>query len=39
LRSLHWAGTETADVSMGYYDGAIQSGKRVADNCIKHLSA
>jgi hypothetical protein len=35
----NWAGTETADVSMGYYDVAIQTGKRVADNCIKHLSA
>ena len=23
---MHWAGTETADVSMGYLDGAIQSG-------------
>ena len=34
---IHWAGTETADVSMGYFDGAIQSGKRVADDCIKRL--
>ncbi|MFI1468915.1 flavin monoamine oxidase family protein [Streptomyces wuyuanensis] len=34
---IHWAGTETADVSMGYLDGAIQSGKRVAHDCIKRL--
>jgi monoamine oxidase len=27
---LHWAGTETATVWMGYMDGAIQSGERAA---------
>jgi monoamine oxidase len=37
VRQIHWAGTETADESMGYFEGAIQSGKRVADDCIKHL--
>jgi monoamine oxidase len=36
---IHWAGTETADVNIGYYDGAIQSGKRVADACIEHLKS
>lgn len=28
---VHWAGTELADISQGYMDGAIQSGLRVAD--------
>jgi monoamine oxidase len=28
--SIHWAGTETADVWSGYIDGAIRSGERVA---------
>ena len=36
---IHWAGTETADVNIGYYDGAIQSGQRVADACIEHLKS
>ena len=36
---IHWAGTETADVNIGYFDGAIQSGKRVADDCIEHLGS
>ena len=27
---IHWAGTETATRWMGYFDGAIQSGKRAA---------
>jgi monoamine oxidase len=34
---IHWAGTETADISMGYLDGAIQSGMRVAGVCIRRL--
>ena len=34
---IHWAGTETADVSMGYLDGAIQAGKRVAGDCVARL--
>jgi monoamine oxidase len=34
---IHWAGTETADVFIGYLDGAIQSGQRVAEACIKHV--
>ena len=34
---IHWAGTETADVFMGYLDGAIQAGERVADDCTKRL--
>ena len=28
---IHWAGTEMAQVSTGFMDGAIESGKRVAD--------
>jgi hypothetical protein len=27
---LHWAGTETSDVFMGYMDGAVRSGERAA---------
>ena len=34
---IHWAGTETADVSMGYLDGAIQAGQRVAGDCLARL--
>jgi monoamine oxidase len=34
---IHWAGTETADENIGYYDGAIQSGERVAQVCIERL--
>jgi monoamine oxidase len=34
---IQWAGTETAEVYMGYLDGAIQSGERVAGACIEHL--
>lgn len=28
--AIHWAGTELATVSMGYMDGAIESGVRAA---------
>ncbi len=31
---IHWAGTETATVWVGYMDGAIQSGKRAADEVL-----
>jgi monoamine oxidase len=34
---IHWAGTETADENIGYYDGAIQSGERVAGDIVKQL--
>jgi monoamine oxidase len=27
---IHWAGTETSEVFMGYMDGAVRSGERVA---------
>ncbi|OBK14326.1 flavin monoamine oxidase family protein [Mycobacterium asiaticum] len=27
---IHWAGTETADVWTGYFDGAVRSGQRAA---------
>jgi len=28
---IHWAGTETSEVFMGYMDGAVRSGERAAD--------
>jgi len=34
---IHWAGTETADAWVGYIDGAIRSGERVADEVGKRL--
>ncbi|MDF9749377.1 monoamine oxidase [Arthrobacter sp. ES3-54] len=34
---IHWAGTETADENIGYIDGAIQSGERVAGEIVKQL--
>lgn len=34
---LHWAGTETATVWMGYMDGAIQSGERAASEVLAAL--
>jgi monoamine oxidase len=34
---IHWAGTETADANIGYLDGAIQSGERVAGDLLKLL--
>lgn len=35
---LHWAGTETADRSRGYIDGAIRSGERAAAEVIAALA-
>lgn len=32
---IHWGGTEMARVSIGYMDGAVESGKRVAHEIIK----
>jgi monoamine oxidase len=34
---IHWAGTETATEWMGYIEGAIQSGRRAADEVQKRL--
>ncbi|MGH2955600.1 MAG: flavin monoamine oxidase family protein [Solirubrobacterales bacterium] len=34
LGRLHWAGTETATRWMGYFDGAVSSGKRAAAELI-----
>lgn len=34
---LHWAGTETATVWSGYMDGAVQSGKRAAEEVLRAL--
>lgn len=31
---LHWAGTETAEVWNGYFDGAIRSGERAAQEIL-----
>jgi monoamine oxidase len=32
---VHWAGTETATTSHGTIDGAIRSGKRVAEEVVE----
>ena len=32
--SIHWAGTETATRWMGYFDGAIQAGRRAAGEVL-----
>jgi monoamine oxidase len=34
---LHWAGTETAHVGIGYLDGAIESGERAAGEMLRRL--
>ena len=34
---IHWAGTELALVSTGYMDGAIESGKRAADEVSRRV--
>ena len=34
---VHWAGTETATTSIGYMDGAVQSGERVAKEVLAEL--
>jgi monoamine oxidase len=34
---LHWAGTETAERWGGYIDGAIESGRRAADEVLAVL--
>jgi monoamine oxidase len=34
---IHWAGTETATKWMGYIDGAIESGERVAEEIFTRL--
>ncbi|HVU74887.1 MAG TPA: FAD-dependent oxidoreductase [Mycobacteriales bacterium] len=35
---LHWAGTETATVWSGYFDGAVQSGERAAREVLDALA-
>jgi monoamine oxidase len=35
---IHWAGTETASVWMGYMEGAIRSGERVAQEVLAQLA-
>jgi monoamine oxidase len=34
---LHWAGTETSEVFMGYMDGAVRSGERAAAEVARSL--
>jgi monoamine oxidase len=34
---IHWAGAETAEVSNGYMDGAIRSGRRAAVDVLSRL--
>jgi len=34
---LHWAGTETARVWMGYMEGAVEAGERAADEVVGGL--
>lgn len=34
---LHWAGTETAEVWNGYFDGAVRSGERAAEEVLALL--
>lgn len=36
---LHWAGTETATDWSGYMDGAVQSGKRAAEEVLAALNS
>lgn len=34
---IHWAGTETSEVFMGYMDGAVRSGERAAAEVAREL--
>jgi monoamine oxidase len=36
---VHWAGSETAAVWLGYMEGAVESGERVANEISKLLPA
>lgn len=35
---VHWAGSETSDVWMGYMEGAVRSGERVAGEVLDRQS-
>lgn len=35
---IHWAGTETAERWMGYFDGAVESGQRARDEVLSRVS-
>jgi monoamine oxidase len=35
---IHWAGTETATVNVGYIDGAVRSGERAAAEVLEELA-
>lgn len=36
---IHWTGTETALISSGYMDGAIESGVRVSKELLERFKA
>lgn len=35
---IHWAGTETATVNQGYFDGAVSAGERAAAEVLQGAS-
>lgn len=35
---IHWAGSDIDDVNNGYFDGAVRSGERVAQEVLAALS-
>ena len=37
VKRIHWAGTETSEVFMGYMDGAVRSGERAAREVRREL--
>ncbi|MFL5824498.1 MAG: flavin monoamine oxidase family protein [Solirubrobacteraceae bacterium] len=37
VKRIHWAGTETSEVFMGYMDGAVRSGERAAREVARGL--
>jgi monoamine oxidase len=37
FRRIHWAGTETSEVFMGYMDGAVRSGERAAREVAREI--
>jgi len=39
FEGIHWAGTETADYWVGYMDGAVRSGERVAKEVVAALES
>jgi monoamine oxidase len=37
VKRIHWAGTETSEVFMGYMDGAVRSGERAAKEVAQEI--